>query len=434
MTRADSPLRDRMIFLVGARRSGTNWLQRIVAAHPAVANIPSETYLFSRGIGPLTERFQHGSPGSHALGVIYMDRRAFLDALRDFCDQGFLGLGEVLRPGADRICERTPENTTALDLIGDIYPDARVVHIIRDGRDVARSLANQDWGPGSLRAAAEEWRTSVSRARLDGKNLEHYLEVRYEEMLADPRPHVTELYKWLGLDASAEVVDAALTEAGVAFNVDPRFPTVAVGKWRETFSADDERTFLEIGGALLQELGYEVDGPPAAPLAAPAPAATSHPSPEPAVPVELRLRRLAGRLIRKFVPRQGDGEFEARFHARLFEVQEAVDAFLGAVATERFDDIAALVSDTVLCRVVGADRDRQARGAPGLALLVDALRGDDVLRGRQVRSDVHPAVPMYTVLSSYRTDDGRTHDRLTLLMHEGTTISRIVYYELPVKG
>ena len=46
-----------MIFNAGARRSGTYWLQRITCAHPAVAEVPSETYIFSHGIAPLMERF-----------------------------------------------------------------------------------------------------------------------------------------------------------------------------------------------------------------------------------------------------------------------------------------------------------------------------------------------------------------------------------------
>jgi hypothetical protein len=431
-----------MIFLVGARRSGTNWLHRIVAAHPDVASIPSETYLFSRGIAPLSERFQHGSPGSRALGVIYMDRARFLDALRDFCDQVFTGMGDVVGPGASRICERTPENTTALDLIGDIYPDARVVHIIRDGRDVTRSLASQDWGPGSIRAAAEEWVTSVSKARLDGKNLAHYREVRYEEMLADPRPHVTELYGWLGVDTRDDVVDAALTEAGVAFNVDPRFPTVAVGKWRETFSADDERVFHEIGGALLHELGYASGDPGALALntttATAAAASTTGPDPASTTRTPLAdrvrrsVRRAGGATLRRLGLRAAPGEFDAEFHRRIFEVQEGVDACLGAIATGRFDDIASMTTATVHCRVVTADGEREGRGDAGLALLLGALRSDDALRGRHVRGDVHPAVPMFTVVSTYRTDDGRTHDRVLTVMIEGDRISRIAYYALPL--
>src|SRR5215212_5800458 len=140
MSRADSPLAGRMIFNVGARRSGTLWLQRVVAAHPDVAAIPTESHLFSHGIAPLLERFHHGARSSPHLGALYVDREVLLDAAREFCDRIF---GELLDPGKRYLAERTPLHVLHLDLIGSIYPDASYVHIIRDGRDVARSLVSQ---------------------------------------------------------------------------------------------------------------------------------------------------------------------------------------------------------------------------------------------------------------------------------------------------
>jgi len=61
-----------MIFNVGSRRSGTFWLQRIVTAHPEVAAVPSETHLFSSGIAPLFECFQHSLRSSTKVGEIYV--------------------------------------------------------------------------------------------------------------------------------------------------------------------------------------------------------------------------------------------------------------------------------------------------------------------------------------------------------------------------
>src|SRR5437588_5130521 len=78
----ESPLDGRMIFLVGARRSGTNWLQRTLATHPAIVSVPSETHLFSHGIAPLAERFHHGAPTSTHTGAMYVDRQRLLGALR----------------------------------------------------------------------------------------------------------------------------------------------------------------------------------------------------------------------------------------------------------------------------------------------------------------------------------------------------------------
>ena len=165
MSRADSPLRDRMIFLVGAQRSGTNWLQRMLSTHPDVASLPAETQLFSYGISRLAEIVHHGVSSSPATTGLYMDPDAFRDAVRDFCDAAYGGLAATVRPGASYILERSPQHALHLGLVADIYPDAQAVHIIRDGRDVARSQLAQSYGPDDVATAAREWRQTIESAR-----------------------------------------------------------------------------------------------------------------------------------------------------------------------------------------------------------------------------------------------------------------------------
>src|SRR3954464_15852129 len=183
MSRAQSPLRGRMIFNVGSRRSGTFWLQRIVTAHPDVSAVGSETHLFSHGIAPLAERFHHAALGSAQGGTTFIERGVLLDSLRDFCDTVF---GPRLEPGRERLAERTPLHALHTGLIRDIYPDGRIVHIIRDGRDVVRSLVAQQWGPASVAAAAHEWRAAIEAARAGADGSERYLELRYEDLRPDP--------------------------------------------------------------------------------------------------------------------------------------------------------------------------------------------------------------------------------------------------------
>src|SRR5215211_6522679 len=93
-----------MIFSFGVPRSGTWWIQRIISAHPEVAVVPSETQLFSAGIGPLLELFHHGAKGSPTVGRMYADREQLLDATRDFCDHV---LEAYLTPGTRYVAERT---------------------------------------------------------------------------------------------------------------------------------------------------------------------------------------------------------------------------------------------------------------------------------------------------------------------------------------
>src|SRR3954447_3144554 len=150
MSRADSPLRDRMLFLVGTQRSGTNWLQGMLRLHPDVVALPSETQLLSFGMHLLDQFIQHGPMESWVTSRTFMERDAFADAARDFCDAVFGQLAENLEADAPYILERTPNNAERMDLVAEIYPDGRAVHIIRDGRDVARSLVSMAWGPQTV--------------------------------------------------------------------------------------------------------------------------------------------------------------------------------------------------------------------------------------------------------------------------------------------
>lgn len=267
-----------MIFNLGARRSGTFWLQRIVTAHPQVGAVPAETHLLSHGIAPLMERFHHGDPGSTEVGAVFIERERLIAALRRFCDEVF---GQFLGEGL-RVAERTPLHVFHLELAAEIYPDARFVHIIRDGRDVARSIAAQDWGPETIAGAAREWRQAVSAGRSAGAELgaERYLEVRYEDLLADSRAETERIYRWLGLPLGGGHLAGAVAESRREENVD-RYGVggVASGKWRSTFTSADLGAFAEEAGALLEELGY---------LANP-----SSPDPQP------KLRRMFGRRSRR---------------------------------------------------------------------------------------------------------------------------------------
>lgn len=429
MGRATSPLRDRLIFVVGARRSGTNWVQRVLAAHPDVAAVPTETYLFSRGIAPLAERFQHGSPGSVSLGTIYMAREAFLDAVRDFCDGVFGGLMATLRPGARRLCERTPEHATCLDLIGAVYPEAWVVHIIRDGRDVARSLAGQAWGPGSLRAAAEEWVRHVAAARAAGKQLARYHEVRYEAMLANPHPHVAALFTFCGLEAPEPVVAEALREAEAPFNVDPNVPGVAAGKWRTALGPTGVAEVEAVAGPLLAELGYTTDEP-VRPTAAKERAPNGGPAGSGSRWAALARR---GRSVRtrarwyrhRSVANAGD------VNRNIFEAQAVADAVADAIAARDIDRLSSLLTPEALVRVVDAERAQRARGEAGRDLLGRCLAADPALDGTVVWGDAHPAVPTCTVLTRFRTADGTSHDRVLAVTCDDGGVVGLSWYQLP---
>jgi hypothetical protein len=200
------------------------------------------------------ERFQHTDPESTEVGRVYIPREDLIASMRALCDLAF---GQFQAEGQSHVAERTPLHAFHLELINEIYPDAQFVHIIRDGRDVARSIAAQDWGPQTIADAAKEWRDAVTSARAAGLPPERYREVRYEALLADPETEIAALYEWLGLPTSSAELAQAVAESARPENVD-RFGIggVASEKWRSAFTDADLAAFTAVAGDLIDELGY----------------------------------------------------------------------------------------------------------------------------------------------------------------------------------
>ena len=413
----EGPLRDRMIFLVGARRSGTNWVQRILGAHPEVALVPSETYLFSRGIKPLRERFHHGVLGSPGTAFVYMDPREMTRTLRNLCDGVFLPFLKTV-PGATRLAERTPEHVTCLELIGEIYPDAWILNIVRDGRDVARSLMTQPWknAPQTIEEAAMEWRSAIEAAEAASGGLERFRTVRYEEMLAEPEAHVAELFAWFGLPTTAPMVEEALREAKVAFNQDPTSGRVGAGKWRGKISDTDLNALMKVAGGTLERLGYLA--PEFATMSA---RAAADPLPEPP------LRRLRGRL------RGRERAARARSDvSQITDIQRTVDRIAAAVVGRRASELNESLLRSVLVRVVAPGGGWKGRGAAAWDRLAEETRLDPALDGHQVSGDLHPGVPTSTAVMKFAAPDGSVHLRILAVTLEDGRVARLTYYRFAV--
>ena len=198
------------------------------------------------------KRFHHDDPTYEEVGQVYARREPVIEAVRNLCDTVF---GEFVQEGQTHAAERTPWHVYHLPLIAEVYPDARFVHIVRDGRDAARSIVAQPWGPDNVKDAAEEWRSSVAAGRdaapaLGGR----LLEVRYEEVLADPSRAIPRIYAHHGLEGG---IDEALVAAGEKANIGRHDKRIGSGKWREGWSRREVRDFDRVAGDLLRELGYD---------------------------------------------------------------------------------------------------------------------------------------------------------------------------------
>lgn len=269
--------------MVGHSRSGTNWVYDTLTAHPEVAGV-LESWLFTRSIG-LSRLFdashwaadhQRRIAEGQLLGLAQLVTREELAAeVRMLA--GRL-LARKLEPQHRFLVEKTPIPYLNMDVVAEVFPKARFVHIVRDGRDMAVSLraAARSWNPGwsqfapssglkgyrALHRSARSWEVTVRRARRIGEGLgRRYLEIRYEDMKGRREMVAQQLFDFCGIPCEHGLLQTILeaTDFDRRFQGHEASPRRGgrVGDWRERFGLLDALVF-ELGSkGALKETGYE---------------------------------------------------------------------------------------------------------------------------------------------------------------------------------
>jgi hypothetical protein len=273
------------LFVVGCPRSGTTLLQRMLDNHPqlAVANdshfIPRVMENVPIGVDPLlTPELVEQVRTYRRFYRLALPDDAVREAARESRTYGeFVGAlySEYGRlHGKPLAGEKTPDYVRRLPRLHPLFPWARFVHIIRDGRDTALSIlqwARGGKGPSRFELWEEEpvavcalwWRWLVTTGRRDGRALgpARYHEVRYEDLVARPETTLRELASFLGLPYAPEM--AAFHEgktrhdSGLSAKEAWLPPTRGLRDWRTQVSERDAELFEALAGDLLSELGYE---------------------------------------------------------------------------------------------------------------------------------------------------------------------------------
>ena len=280
-------------FIVGAERSGTTLLRLMLDAHPDLA-IPPETHFIERA--------------AEACENVPDPRRAFIETVTshrrwgDFRIDGEqlarkveeiepFDLGDALRAfyalyaekfGKPRWGDKTPLYVRRMELVHGLLPEVRFVHIIRDGRDVALSTKELWFGPDSVEEAAHKWRALIENARRQSKNLPHYLEVRYEDLVTDTESilrricefvdlpwdpamlsyhetageRMSEIYRDMKTPRGKKVVRGEMRRSLHTLTGSPP-QRDRLDRWRAEMAPADRERFEEVAGVTLRDLGYE---------------------------------------------------------------------------------------------------------------------------------------------------------------------------------
>jgi Sulfotransferase family len=278
-TRSKAP-----VFVVGSPRSGTTLLYHMLLSAGGFAVYRSETHVFNLlepaygDLGRLANRkkLMKAWLATRLFRLSGLSAEQMQGKVLTECRNGgdFLGIimGEIARKqNVDRWADCTPEHLLYLQRIKQTIPNALVIHIIRDGRDVALSLERQRWirplpgdAPRELEVAALYWEWVVNRGRELGRALgSDYCEISFEKLVEEPRPVLRELSQFIEQDLDYErirkVAIGSVAQPNTSF--DDGFETQdfqPVARWRKALSSERLTTVESLIGSTLQELGYSV--------------------------------------------------------------------------------------------------------------------------------------------------------------------------------
>ncbi len=243
---------ERMVFVLGSPRSGTTFLGRSVGSLPGFVDL-GEVAALKAAIPELAALPVDEAAARIRKTLAWTRRLAFV--------------------GSRRAVEQTPETAYVAEAAARAFPEAALLHIVRDGRDVVCSLLEQGWlsagrggrddaglaygaearfwveperhaefaGASDARRCAWAWRRYVSAARSLGPRA---YELRYEELAADPSATGAGLAAHLGVPAEP------LSEALAAVHGE------SIGRYRRDLTAEQLADVEAEAGALLRELGY----------------------------------------------------------------------------------------------------------------------------------------------------------------------------------
>ena len=292
-------------FIVANPGSGTTLLRMMLDAHPDLA-IPPETHFVPDLIARAREirRANDRKPTGAELAAEIASNRRWADfhlsqaelAARMSGRRGEAGAKAAIRAfyelyaesqGKSRWGDKTPDYLRSIRRIGRTLPEARFVHLLRDGRDVALSRRRWRERAGakekSVGAWASQWRRWIETARKQSGDVDHYIEVRYEDLVTDTEPTLRRVCEFAELDFRPEMLDYHERAADRLGELDRALPAqegkgareaehrqakhaltsappqeAKVEAWRGEMSEDERREFEAEAGGLLEELGYPV--------------------------------------------------------------------------------------------------------------------------------------------------------------------------------
>jgi hypothetical protein len=270
------------IFIVGCPRSGTSLMRQILDRHPRLA-ICRETqfhrlvYIRRKAFGDLRDlgnrrRLITEYMKSRHIRRAGLDTPAFAEMLSGEATSYRAMFTAILSYYAEtqskpRFGEKTPQHALFLETLFEWFPNAVILHMIRDPRASVASMQRMPWR-GSVVANARIWLRLNQSARLFQQR-PGYLEVRYEDLVTDPVSELRKICSFLGEEYSPSMLEPEEESSGEVDGLRRTRTAVTPARlevWRKDLTAAQVQQIEWVVGPHLESFGYQRTAAPASPL------------------------------------------------------------------------------------------------------------------------------------------------------------------------
>jgi len=268
-------------FILGAQRSGTTMLRLMLNCHAELA-VPHETAFMTAFYRRLSEYGDLSNESNAARllddiaehhlvrrGGHVIDRDAILaHPIAEFPDLVDAIMTEYARSqGKSRWGDKTPYYTPDIDLLWQLFPRARFIHMVRDGRDVVLSQQTMSWMSNSLPRLAADWCWKTTVCHKVGTVLgeRQYLELHYEDLVAEPETTLRQICEFLEIGFEPAMLEHERVASGVVPSESLQWHRTSVQApdrsklyaWKRRLSRADQIIFEQVAGPALDLFGYE---------------------------------------------------------------------------------------------------------------------------------------------------------------------------------
>lgn len=319
----DNTFKCRKVFVVGCPRSGTTWLSNMLGYHPDIVKTSYESWIYKLVYEPfeyiheftLKQRLDNAKFIFQRYGFIPLIRGIQIDdlwhgILRDYSNGQSRGIGlyrlvtyeqlEALlnkareQEGSDlekaerliseilelafinldgkphqMLLEKTPDHIRRAQQILETFPEAKIIEIVRDGRDVCASFQslskskNQKWAQRSTSEIIDLWQRHIKygNALRDGASqADRFYSVRYEDLKQDTPEELSKMFRFLGLEENQSIIESIVESHDIrkvkVKGEGQKTNQGVVGRWRKKLSQSDIYLWNKDAYETLTRLGY----------------------------------------------------------------------------------------------------------------------------------------------------------------------------------